>query len=176
MQRNRKTNNFTLLEMMVALVILSFIGAFTAVHVKKLIDSHRFESEVSNFFTALQDAQVLSAAYQTDITLTLTRKDNLLSYRFSTAEPFKDHQLDQQPVSMPRASLFTFNQIKQPSLQITIYSGRLEPRGILAFAQNLEEDSKTLWIDLQRGHLLKYLTHKPVLAKQTLPTRPKGAT
>src|SRR5579863_4018445 len=60
---------FTLLEIMIALALLCILGTVTAVQVKKMVDRHRFEAEVAGLFSALQEAQVLSATYQTDLAL-----------------------------------------------------------------------------------------------------------
>ena len=164
---------FTLLEMMIALVILSLIGAFSAVQVKKLIDAHRFESEISNLFIALQQAQVLSATYQTDIAWDIYPKDGVLCYRFTTDEPFKPHQFENKEIFIPHIVKLTFKDAKTTRLHFDIYSGgRIEPRGLLAFHQTLEEESKALWFDLQYGHLLKYAYRKPVIVKQLLPVKP----
>lgn len=166
--------SFTLLEMMIALMILSFIGALSAVQVKKLIDAHRFESEVSNLFIALQEAQVLSATYQTDIALDIYSKDGTLMYRFTTDEPFKSHQFNSKEVSLPHMAKLMFKDAKATKLHFDIYSGgRIEPRGLLGFYQTMKEGSQSLWFDFQYGHLLKYAYRKPAQLTQQLPTKPK---
>ena len=165
--------SFTLLEMMIALVILSFIGALTAFQVKKMIDTHRFESEVSNLFIALQEAQVLSATYQTDIALDIYLKGKTFTYRFTSDEPFTTHQFNSKEFSIPHTAKLMFKDAKTNQLHFDIYSGgRIEPRGILAFCQTAEEGSRSLWFDLQYGHLLKYVYHKPNLLKLQLPAKP----
>lgn len=166
---------FTLLEIAIALVIISIIGALVSVQVKKLIDVHRFESEVANLFITLQDAQVLSAAYQTDISLDFSlNSDGALSYCFSSYEPFKSHQFNNQTVVLKHTKILKFNEAKQKSLHLDIFSGgRIEPRGILAFQQNAEGEGKALWFDLQYGQLLKFAYNKPLPMKQSLPVKPK---
>lgn len=165
--------SFTLLEMMIALVILSFIGALSAVQVKKLIDAHRFENEVSTLFIALQEAQVLSATYQTDIALDIYLKGGALAYRFTTDEPFKFHQFSSKEVSFPHTAKLMFKDAKASRLHFDIYSGgRIEPRGTLGFYQTTDEDSRSLWFDLQYGHLMKYAYRKPTPLKLQLPANP----
>lgn len=166
---------FTLLEIAIALVIISIIGALVSVQVKKLIDSHRFESEVATLFIALQDAQILSATYQTDISLDFwTDSEGALVYCFASYEPFKTHQFNSAPVVLRHTKILKFNEAKQKRLHMDIYSGgRIEPRGILALHQNAEEEGKALWFDLQYGLLLKFAYNKPLPLKQSLPVKPK---
>ncbi len=164
---------FTLMEIMIALMILSVIGAVTGIQVKKLIEAHRFEGEVSDLFIALQEAQVLSAAYQTDLALDISLKTGKCSYQFSTDEPFPASKLKQGAVSLPYVHHIDFNNTKSPKLHFDIYSGgRVEPRGVLAFHSS-KEDGRVLWFDLQSGHLLKFFSHKPLVLKQKIPAPPK---
>jgi type II secretory pathway pseudopilin PulG len=169
----KNKRSFTILEIMIALMVISIVGAVTAFQVKKLIDVHQFESGVSNLFIALQEAQVLSATYQTDISLDLFFKKGTLFYRFSTNEPFKPHQFYNKEVPLANTAKLMFKEAKVKQLHFDIYSGgRIEPRGILAFYQS-EEDGRSLWFDLQYGHLLKFAFHKPPLLKLQLPVKPK---
>ncbi len=160
---------FTLLEVMIALVIISIVGALTAFQVKKMIDAHRFESEVADLFIALQEAQVLSAAYQTDLALDIFLQEGKPAYRFSTDEPLSRGTLNQDPVVLAHTASLKFKNAKASNLHFDIYSGgRIEPRGSLAFYQ---EDDKALWFDLQHGQLLKFSYRKPALLKQEIPSR-----
>lgn len=170
---NRRS--FTILEVMIALVILSLIGVLSAVQVKKLIDAHRFEGEISHLFIALQEAQVLAATYQTDIALDIFSKNGQLHYRFASDEPFRGHQFNNRDIPLSHSAKLMFKESKVNRLHLDIYSGgRIEPRGILAFHQTQEEDSKALWFDLQYGYLIKYAYHKPLSIKQQpLPVKPK---
>jgi hypothetical protein len=151
---------------MIAMVILSLIGALSAVQIKKLTDAHQFEKEVSNLFIALQEAQLLASTYQTDISLDLYRKEGKLCYRFSTYEPFTPQQFNDKGHSLSHVSAIQFHGEKINQLHLDIFSGRVEPRGILAFFQTPEENSTALWFDLQYGQLLKFSHRKPPLAKQ----------
>jgi prepilin-type N-terminal cleavage/methylation domain-containing protein len=161
--KNRRA--FTLLEIMIALVILGVIGSVVAVQVKKMVDVHRFESEVTALFISLQEAQVLSATYQTDLALDIGKVDGKLSYKISTDEPFSDAMVNQNPINLSHVSAIKFNEASPARLHFDIYSGgRVEPRGALAFYQN----EKALWLDLQRGHLIKFCHQKPKLVKETV--------
>jgi type II secretory pathway pseudopilin PulG len=165
----KRVRPFTLLEMVIAILILSLIGTFSAIHIKGLIDSHRFESEVSHLFIALQEAQLLAATYQTDIDFDLYKEKEKFYYRFSTDEPLTTRQLNQEKKSLTHSAAIRFKEKKITKLHFNIFSGCIEPRGVLTFFQTLEEDSKTLWLDLQYGGLLKFSYRKPPLAKQQIP-------
>ena len=155
---------------MIALVILSIIGSVTAIQVKKMIDAHRFESEVTALFISLQEAQVLSAAYQTDLALDIAKINGKLSYQISTDEPFPEAVLNTNSIDLRHVSAVKFNDVSPARLHFDIYSGgRIEPRGSLAFYQ----DKKALWIDLQRGHLMKFSYQKPKPIKQEKLALPK---
>lgn len=169
----RLSRAFTLLELMIALAILSLIGALSAVQIKKLTDAHQFETEVSNLFIALQEAQVLASTYQTDISLDFYRDEKRdLCYRFSTYEPFTEQQFNNEARSLNHTFAIKFQGEKIHQLHFDIFSGRVEPRGVLAFFQTPKEDSKTVWLDLQYGQLLKFSYRRPALAKQQLPAQP----
>lgn len=169
---SRHLRAFTLLEIMIALTLLSLISAISAVHINKLINAHRFESEISHLFIDLQEAQVLSAAYQTDIALDLYRDKGKLCYRFSTHEPFTTKQLNQETVRLNNTDSIKFQRKKINVLHLNIFSGRIEPCGIVTFMQTPKEGSKMLWFDLQYGRLIKFFYHKPALAKQKIPVQP----
>jgi prepilin-type N-terminal cleavage/methylation domain-containing protein len=163
---------FTLLEMMIALVILSLIGALSAIHIHKLINTHRFESEISHLFIHLQEAQLLALTYQTDIFLDIYREKGRFYYRFSTNEPFTAQQFNQEKNPLTHTASIKFQDKKINKLHLDIFSGRLEPGGIFTFFQTPEEDSKMLWFDLQYGQLLRFSYRKPTLAKQQIPKQP----
>lgn len=168
----KSRRSFTILEITIALMILAFIGAVSAMQVKKLIDFHRFESEASLLYIALQEAQVLSATYQTDIALDFLTKNKILYYRFSSDEPFKPYQFD--PVEKPISHIakMTFQNQNLSRLHFDLYSGRIEPCGILSFAQSNKPDSKTLWLDLQYGCLTKFCSVRPLALKSQPPVKP----
>lgn len=156
---------FTLLEMLLALTLLCVIASFTAIQVKKLLDSHKFEKEVSYLFIALQEAQILSSVYQTDIALDIYRKEGKLCYRFFTNEPFHAKQLNQNQQPLSSVDKVQFNAKNADKLHFDIYSGRVEPRGILG----VDKNNKKLWLDLQYGQLLKFSYQKPEISKIEAP-------
>ncbi len=162
------------MEVMIALMILSVIGAVTAFQMKKMLDNHRFESEVSDLFIGLQEAQVLSATYQTDLALDIFLKEGKLTYQITSDEPFPPRVLSAKTASLAHTKWIKFGDKKVSQLHFDIYSGgRVEPRGSLAFCQ-AEEGAKALWFDLQHGHLLKFAYRKPPSLKRPILTKPNS--
>lgn len=159
--------SFTLLEIMICLMILSLIGAFTTVQIKKMIAVHQFEAEIGNLFIALQEAQLLSATYQTDLALDISSVGGKIAYSFSTDEPFTSHQFSRATLPLPNTHFCKFNNARAKTLHFDIYSGGIEPKGVLAFTPSYDE-TKTLWFDLQRGQLIKFSHQKPVVRKNPI--------
>ena len=175
--RIQSKRSFTLLEMMVVLMILSTVGSLTAIYIKKLVDAHRFENEVSELFIAIQEAQVLSATFQTDLALDFVKKKEGFYYRISSDEPFFAKQLNQAEFPLSHTVSLHFKNKKAKKLHFDIFSGgRIEPAGILSFRHTQEEEAKELWFDFQSSHLLKFSYRKPSPAKLHIPAKPKEAT
>lgn len=173
---------FTLLEVMIALTIITIIATLTALPIKKLLDRHRFEKEVGDLFIALQEAQILAACYETDLALDFVKKQGKWSYHFSTDEPFSKDKLNQDVVVLDQVVEMKFGEKRVSTLHVDIYAGgRVEPRGVLGFycsedVKDISEKEKAaLWIDLQKGHLLKFAYTKPVIIKEKIPEMPKNA-
>jgi prepilin-type N-terminal cleavage/methylation domain-containing protein len=163
MTRNKQA--FTLLEMMIALTILVLIASFTGVHIKRLIDTHRFESQIGDLFTSLQEVQVLSAAYQTDFALEIKQEKGQFFYRFLTDEPLPEKKFSQKEVPLLAGTQVKFKEKNISHLVLDIYGGRIEPLGFLSFLQSKEEKAKGLYIDLRCGNLIKFSSTKPPIIK-----------
>lgn len=158
---------------MIVLVILGLLASVTGVAIKKLIDANRFETEVAQVFTQLQEAQVLSACYQTDLALDFFQRKGKFFYRFSTAEPLSKEKINQAPVELGLTQSLKFKDSKVKTLHFDIYSGgRIEPRGILKFIQD-PNNEKALWIDLQRGQLIAFAHRCPKKLDAQVPSMPK---
>ena len=157
---------FTLLEVAIVLMIVGLIASVTGVQIKKMLDHHHFETEVSLLFTRLQEAQVLSAAYQTDLAFDLYVKEGKPVYRISTDEPFSKEILIQEPIPLLYTREVRFQKDKTQKLHFDIYAGgRIEPKGILGFHQAGEQEKK-LWLDLQCSHLMKLSHRLPAKVKE----------
>lgn len=156
-----------MLEMMVALVIMSLIGTLVAVQTTKLVRVHRFEKEISDLFIAVQEAQVLAVTYQTDISMDFTRQKEQLRYRLSSDEPFAKPIFDQKSIPLSSGTALAFNKKKSNGCHFEIYSdGNIEPKGILSFSSN--QVGTKIDIDFQCGTLMKF-------KKNAINPAPEGA-
>ncbi len=144
-----------MLEMMVALVIMSLIGSLVAVQTAKLIRVHRFEKEVADLFIAMQEAQVLAVTYETDITLSFKQQNGQFQYRLISDEPFAKALFNQKNVPLSSGTTLAFNKKKSPGYSFEIYSdGTIEPKGILSFSS--EQGGMQIDLDLSGGSLMKF--------------------
>lgn len=152
---------FTLLEMAIALSLLSVIGTVVGVSIKKLIDSHRFESSLLGLFHDLQQAQLLSSAYDAEVAVDLLKKDGSFVVCLHTQEPGLKRYLETKR-GLARTVAITFNGKKVSSLHMDIYSGgRIVPRGILAFADSVDERARVIYLDMSLGGLVTFSYAKP---------------
>ncbi len=143
--------------MMLSLTLLVLVATLVAIPLKQLIDTHRFEARSEELFIALQEAQILSLAHQTDWTLDLWQEKGELFYRFSTDEPFLDKKFSQEKVVLGKGVKLLFRDKGVSSLHFDLSSGGdIKPRGIVTL-----EGERALYIDMQYGHLIKFLSSKP---------------
>lgn len=155
------TRAFTLLEVAIALAILMLIASVTGVQVKQLVDRHRFERHLLDLFAHLQEAQLFSCAYQTDLRLELFDEKGHIGYQFLTDEPLPESQLSQEKKELPLVKALFVNGVKQKQVHIDIYSGgRVAPSLLLSFSPSNRLDDRNLCFDLQYGHLMKFCKGK----------------
>jgi prepilin-type N-terminal cleavage/methylation domain-containing protein len=144
---------FTLLEIMVVLTILSLIGTVVSWNIKKSIDHHRFQSEISDLLIAWQSAQALAVTYKTDFALEFYMQNHHFYYRFSTDEPLSPTIFSQAPVLLKHTHQLTVDKKKLENQRFEIYStGCVEPQGVIRFSSSEE---MAFAIDLNKPGLLK---------------------
>ncbi|MBS0621275.1 MAG: hypothetical protein JSS61_07470 [Verrucomicrobia bacterium] len=132
--------------MLIGIAILSLLAGVIAVPIHKLIQTYRFEKEVSSLFIRIQEAQLLSATYQTDVTLDIYSQKGALSYRFDTYEPFKNHQLHKDPVPLSHVDTLDLNGKKVKECHFTFPgTGEISPTGTLLFSH----EQNALSIEMQ---------------------------
>jgi prepilin-type N-terminal cleavage/methylation domain-containing protein len=157
----RIKRSFTLLEMAIALALLSVIGTVVGVSVKKLIDSHRFESSLLSLFNELQQAQLLSSAYDAEVAVDLFEEGGAFVACLHTEEPGLKRYIATKR-ELTRTAAITFNGKKVSSLHMDIYSGgRIVPRGVFAFFDSLQDKPRVLYLDTSLGGLATLSYSKP---------------
>lgn len=152
---------FTLIEMVIALALLSLVGTVVGVSAKRLIDAHRFESHLLDLFHTLEQAQILSATYNAEVTVDLCREKNTFVARFHTQEPHLKRYFA-TPKQLPQTAAVTWNAQPISSFHIAIYAGgRIVPRGVLAFFESVRERPRVLYVDTRLGGLASLSYTKP---------------
>ncbi|MBI3237081.1 MAG: hypothetical protein HYZ48_05230 [Chlamydiales bacterium] len=94
--RQIKKQSFSLLEILIALALVTLIGGSIGWHVSRLISHHRFQAEAASLCLILQEAQFLSVIHQTECELHIYSEKGKLCYRLKTDEPLK--VLDQEKI------------------------------------------------------------------------------
>ena len=154
-------------------MLLSLMGTLVSIQAAKLIRAYRFDQEVGQFFTALQEAQALAVTYATDHTLDIAYEQGAFYYQISTDEPFSSHILNQKKIPLKGVRQILFNGRKQKKLHFDIIpSGSVEPRGILLL--RAEEDTQKRFLDLQGGVLIKCSASVPARQNQKIPEKPRS--
>jgi prepilin-type N-terminal cleavage/methylation domain-containing protein len=164
--KRRARRAFTLLEIVIALALLSLIGTLVGVQTVQLLRTHRFASEIEQFFTSVREAQVLALNYTTDHAIDISLENGIVYYQITTDEPFSPQVLDQRKIACKQISQIFFDQRKEKKLHFAILSsGSIEPQGVLALCSEQERR----YIDLRGGTLVKCTATKPALNKLKIP-------
>lgn len=177
MTKSPKYRAFTLLEIMVALVIMSMVASVVGWQITRCISRYTFQSEVEELYNRVKNAQVLALTFKTDITLSFFQEKGLLYYQLKTDEPFSAAQFDQKPKPLKQVKLLTFNSKATKNLLLSLYSqGTLDPPGVLGFFPDKHKKQGALWIDFQGAFFLSLRTDQPRTIKEISikkPTKPK---
>ncbi len=83
---NSKRRSFTLLEIMLALLILATAAGFMGWKVKDLLNRHYFEDDVVGFYHELEVAQLCALALHSEIKIDFSQKDERCEAKFVTDE------------------------------------------------------------------------------------------
>ena len=157
--KNRKS--FTLLEVMVAICIFSMIASISGWQIFRMILEYRFNNQVADCLSSLQNAQSLALIYRTDLSFEIFLENDIYYYRIYSYEPFPSSILNQEKkYSLSGVEVCKYNKELIKNKKWEIFSnGRIYPRGLIYFAK---QEKKGLWIDLQRGFLIKCAKEKPI--------------
>lgn len=147
--------SFTLLEVMIAICIFSAIASISGWQIFHMISSYRFNNQVGDCLSSLQNAQALALIYRTDLIFEIFVENDLYHYRIYSNEPFPSSILDQKKkYSLSAIKTCTYNNRLVASQKWDISSrGLILPRGIIHFSR---QENDGLWIDLQKGFLVHY--------------------
>lgn len=154
MTMKNKRWNFTLLEMMVALSILSIAAIAIGWQTIRLVVHYRFETGGRMLYTALLEAQMISMIHGTDSTFSITQKGDRFFYQWQSDEPAKVfHPPAQEIKGVSWISIDKKKKLKQPIVLNVFSSGRIEP----SLALELHDDSeKKIRIDMREPIKIRY--------------------
>lgn len=169
----KSKQGFTLIEIMIALFILSLAAVGIGWHITQLTSHHRFQGEAVDICLAFQEAQFVSVIHETECELLIYPEKGKLFYQLKTDEPVAI--IDQKPKLLKESRYITLNNAKTPHASFKILSsGRIEPTAILGLHQRDPSDSQLqgLWLDLQTPVQIKISHEKPQKVAASLPQKP----
>ena len=173
----KSRRSFTLIEIAIALFILSLAAGGIGWRVSRLISHHRFQSEAADICLALQEAQFISIIHETECELLIYPVKGKLVYQLKTAEPLA--VVNQKPRPLKESKFITLNDAKTPSATFNIRSsGRIEPTGVLGLHQSnpSEAELEGIWLDFQTPVQIKIMQEKPRKISLSLPEKPNLQT
>lgn len=142
-----KRRSFTLLEIMLALFILTIAAGFMGWKAKELLDRHYFEDEVQRFLHELEMAQLFALMLQSEIKVDFERTGHEWKAKFSTDEVILERW-------RPACSFKHVPYINARNLIIDA-AGRIEPKVCLKFSSQ----NSTHWIDCREPLSIKFSKH-----------------
>ena len=172
---SKKTQSFSLLEIIVSLSILVLISALLGVKVVDLIGEHRFKSSVQAFADDLKQLQVLSVSHGSDFSINLHRYGGVYYYECASEADLKIGPLFSRHL-LKGVSSVSIGDKKQESVMLSISStGKVDPTIALGFhLKDMEENDQGIWIDLRQPLTIAITTQKPKpLEIISIPSMPK---
>lgn len=159
--KNKDRKSFTLLEVMVAICIFSMMASISGWQIFRMISEYRFNNQVTDCFSSLQYAQSLALLYRTGLSFEIFLENDTYYYKIHSDEPFPPSILNQEKthaLSAVKICKHNKEHIKNKKWEIA-FDGLISPRGLIYFAK---QEKKGLWIDLQKGFLIKCTKEKPI--------------
>ena len=141
----KNTKNFTLIEILISVSILSIAAVALGWQMKNMISAHHFYKDMNHLVTDLRKSQLIALSDRSDIGVKIYREKEGYSYQFQSDCPL--------PFFITkRVKLTGVREIKQnhkpvQQLFLSIYStGRIEPCQEIEFIQN---ETRSLILDLK---------------------------
>ncbi len=163
---------FTLIEITIAICILSLVGTVVGWQIHRMIASHRLESDAEELCIALQEAQLLAITHETDFQIRLFSDRGKMLYQIKTHEPFA--VLDQRPKAFAAVQELYWKGKTVSNIDLYLYSsGRIEPTESIGLISKEGKKNPSLWIDLQSPLNIKLTSKRPLKNTLKLPLLPK---
>ena len=127
-----KRRSFTLLEIMLALLILATAAGFMGWKAKDLLDRHYFEDEVAGFYYELEVAQLCALALHSEIKIDFSKVGDHWEAKFQTDEMILENW-SKRARKLDHVSSVWFKNGSPPQLTINS-SGWISPESCLFFS------------------------------------------
>ena len=150
--RNKKYS-FSLLEILIALSIISLLASLFSFKILDLIKDYKFKKTVEMLKEDLTRIKVLCITHQCDCDIKIYKSKNNYYFSFSldwqSSRPLVPHERKLEGVKSIK-----LNHKKISSLTMRCHSsGVFQPQVALGFFQKLEDQSESLWIDLRKSYI-----------------------
>lgn len=162
--------SFTLLEILLAITIASLIASVIGIQASNLLSHYFFKQEIETFTTTLKEAQWLAVAFETDIQIHLFEEKGTFYYLLQSDEPFTKIPLDRQKKKLAQVKKIFHGKKSEKDLILTLFSGRLEPRGTLTF---VSKNKQHQFVDFQGAFAITLSSQKPSLLPESIPSFPQ---
>jgi prepilin-type N-terminal cleavage/methylation domain-containing protein len=163
---------FTLIEIMIAMAIISLVGTVVGWQIHRMIASHRLESDAEQLCIALQEAQLLAITHETDFQIRLYSDRGKIFYQIKTHEPLA--VVDQRPKAFSAVHSLSWKGSTVSSIDLDLYSsGRIEPPESIGLISKDPKKNRSLWVDLQTPLHIKLTSKRPPKNSLKLPVLPK---
>jgi len=180
-----KKKPFTLLEICICLMLISWLGAAIGWQIKSLVDSQRLSTEVNRLKLHLEELQTLALSHGADLQIHLIiHEEKRLICSVETDAP-KIKEMKIKPLQFKSISYLTSGESQEPknreSFKI-LSTGRIEFNKLLGFhqkkkkqaAEKDEKNSDALWIDMTKPLQIKiYNCYHPINQHNYIPKRPQ---
>ncbi len=133
--------SFTLLELFLALLLMSSIGIALGPHAVALFRDWEFEKDLSHIAHTLREAQLLALAYQTDLALTFAWDGSAYTITYTSHEPFPPALFDTRPHRLKSVKSLAQGSVLLNHQTLFIYAdGSIDPPIVLALFRSRSEN------------------------------------
>lgn len=168
MRRRRKSRPLTLLEIVIALALITMIAGVATWSLGGLLAKHRFQSSIDDLQNLMQELQIEALALGSDMELRFYQDQNLWKVQSKTSEKI----LRNRTIELKGVQTIIQDKTAINKLDLKIYSnGWWEPTCLL----KLEGSQSNMYIDLTQPLLIKFFEEYSVnqQPRTSIPARPK---
>ena len=167
-----KKQSLTLLEIMMAIMIMAVVAGSAIFQLKSMIEGHRFECSAKKLKERVERAQLLALSYNTDMQITITKEKGGWTLIIHSDEAALWH-LNKTRVRLSGIETISLNGTLKSKMVLDIFSnGRIEPLG----SMKIEAKEKVRYLDFRTPIQISFVKTLPSLPKITIPEKPKGKT